>query len=301
MRAAVIGAGGQLGKDLCAQLGPQAVGLTHQQVELTSHESLAKALCQLSPDVVINAAAFNLVDDAEDRPAEAFAVNALGVRELSLVCRELNCVLVHFSTDYVFGLERDRQQPYPESAAPGPLSVYGLSKLAGEYFVRSICPRHFVVRSCGLYGLHGVGGKGRNFVETMLRIGQERGQVRVVHDQTCTPTYTNDLARATCQLMSTDAYGLYHWTNAGGCTWHEFACEIFRQAGVSVDCVPITTEQYGARAARPRYSVLDTSRFARLGFGPPRPWNEALHAYLKARQSPARLDRPLGTQSATSQ
>ncbi|MBI3461642.1 MAG: NAD(P)-dependent oxidoreductase, partial [Planctomycetes bacterium] len=152
MRAAVIGAGGQLGKDLCAQLGPEAVALTHQEVELTSRESLAHALGHLSADVVINAAAFDLVDDAEDRPAEVFAVNALGVRELSLVCRELNCVLVHFSTDYVFGLDRDRQQPYPESAAPGPLSVYGLSKLAGEYGVRSICPRHFVVRTCGLYG-----------------------------------------------------------------------------------------------------------------------------------------------------
>ena len=300
MRAAVIGAAGQLGRDLCAQLGPQAVALTHPEVELTSHESLVDALGELSPDVVINAAAFNRVDEAEERPSEAFAVNALGVRELSLVCRELDCVLVHFSTDYVFGLEQDRRQPYCESSVPGPLSVYGLSKLAGEYFVRSICPRHFVVRTCGLYGLHGAGGKGRNFVETMLRIGPERGQIRVVHDQTCTPTYTLDLAQAACQLISSDAYGLYHWTNAGSCTWYEFACEIFRQAGVSVDCVPITSEQYGARAARPKYSVLDTSLFASLGFGPLRPWNEALHAYMEVRQSLVALGEPFNTDGSAS-
>ena len=283
MRTAVIGAAGQLGRDLIDQLGPQAIPLTHLDIDLTDAESVRRVLGGLSPSAVINAAAFNLVDAAEDRPADAFAVNAFGVRELSMVCRELGCVLVHFSTDYVFGLDADRARAYAEHDAPGPLSVYALSKLTGEYFVRSICPRHFVVRTCGLYGLHGSGGKGRNFVETVLRVGRERGHMRVVNDQRCTPTYTADLARATCQLVATDAFGLYHWTNSGSCTWHEFACEIFRQAGVAVECVPITTEQFGARAARPKYSVLQSDKFAGLGFGSPRPWNEALRDYLTSR------------------
>lgn len=285
MSIAVIGAGGQLGRDLCSAIGAEAIALGHKDVELTDRDSVARALSPLAPRAVINAAAFNHVDDAETRPAEAFAANALGVRELAGVCRDLGCVLVHFSTDYVFGLDRARAKPYEESDAPGPLSVYGLSKLAGECFVRAIWPRHFVIRTCGLYGLHGSGGKGRNFVETMLRLGRERGQVRVVSDQICTPTYTTDLAQATLAILSADAFGLYHWTNAGSCSWHEFACEIFRQAGTDVECLPITSEQYGARAARPAYSVLSAEKFARLGFVSPRHWKHALADYLAARQA----------------
>jgi dTDP-4-dehydrorhamnose reductase len=157
--------------------------------------------------------------------------------------------------------------------------------LAGEYFVQSICPRHFVIRTCGLYGLRGSGGKGRNFVQTMLRLGRERGQVRVVNDQTCTPTYAADLAQATLDLLGTDEFGLFHWTNAGSCTWHEFASAIFRQAGMSAECVPITSAEFGARAARPKYSVLSTAKFERLGFKSPRPWPEALRDYMNSSQS----------------
>jgi dTDP-4-dehydrorhamnose reductase len=284
---AIIGAAGQLGRDLCTRLGDEAVPLTHRDVDLIDRSSLRGVLTNLSPAprTVVNCAAFNHVDDAETRPADAFAVNVFGVRELSLICRELNCVLVHFSTDHVFGIDCDRREPYDELAVPGPLSVYGLSKLAGEYFVRANCPRHFIVRTCGLYGLYGSGGKGRNFVETMARLAAERRPIRVVNDQTCTPTYTADLAEAVWQLLGTDAFGLYHWTNGGSCTWYEFACEIFRQAGLSAECSPITTEQYGARAARPSYSVLATAKFQQLGFAPPRHWTQALGAYLDARRS----------------
>ncbi len=283
MSVAVIGANGQLGRDLLSVLGHDAIALTHREIELTDADSLRRNLERLSPSVVINAAAFNLVDDAESRPFDAFSVNALGVRDLGSVCRNLDCELVQFSTDYVFGLEVNRDRPYDESSVPGPLGVYGLSKLCGEYFAREICPKHFVVRTCGLYGLHGSGGKGRNFVETMLRLGRERGQVRVVNDQRCTPTFTADLARATTQLIGTNAFGLYHLTNAGSCTWFEFAVEIFRQAGIQVNCEPITSAEFGARAARPRYSVLATEKFERLGLGAPRSWQEALHDYLEAR------------------
>src|SRR5262249_48336234 len=150
---------------------------------LMNHDLVRTTLSSLRPDVVVNCAAYNFVDKAEAEPNDAFAVNAAGVRNLALVCRDLDCLLVHFSTDYVFGLEADRRTPWAETDAPGPVSVYGLSKLTGEYLVRFICPRHFVVRTCGLYGVWGSGGKGGNFVETMLRVAGMGKPLRVVADQ----------------------------------------------------------------------------------------------------------------------
>src|SRR5262249_44784847 len=163
-------------------------------------ESLRAVLTELRPDVVVNCAAYNLVDRAEAEPEAAFAVNAWGVRHLALACRDLGCVLAHFSTDYVFGLDEARRTPFAETDAPGPVSAYGLSKLAGEYVVRALCPRHFVIRTCGLYGVWGSGGKGGNFVETMLRLAGERKSLPVVTDQTCTPSYAVDVAAAAAGL-----------------------------------------------------------------------------------------------------
>jgi len=283
MSVVVVGAAGQLGRDICHELGSRAVSLRHKEIELTDSASVRSVLTELRPEAVINTAAFNRVDDAESRPQEAFGVNAFGVRSLSEVCRDLDCLLVHFSTDYVFGLERGRSAPIGEVEAPGPVSVYGLSKLAGEYFVRTICAKHFVIRTCGLYGLHGSGGKGTNFVETMLRLGRERGQVSVVNDQRCTPTFTVHLAQATLELIRHHDFGLFHWTNSGDCSWHEFACEIFRQADMDVQCKPISTAEFAARAARPKYSVLATEKIQRLGLPAPRPWREALREYLALR------------------
>src|SRR5262249_49970345 len=144
---------------------------------------------------------------------------------------------------------------------PGPISLYGASKLAGEYFVRSLCPRHFVIRTCGLYGVWGVGGKGRNFVETMIRLPKEGKPVRVVADQVCTPTYTVDLAEAVVKLLETQKYGLYHLTNSGSCSWHELACAIFAQLNQPVTITPITTADFGAKARRPAYSVLNQAAY----------------------------------------
>lgn len=276
----VIGAEGQLGRDLCRRFGSLAVGLTHRDVELRNPATLQRKLTWLRPRVVINTAAFNFVDDAETRADEAFEVNALGVRELSLACRELDCVLMHFSTDYVFGLDAARREPYSEDDLPGPINVYGTSKLTGEYFVRSLCPKHFVVRTCGLYGHHGSGGKGRNFVNTMLRLVREGRPVRVVADQVCTPTATADLADAMLRLIETDAFGLYHWTNSGQCSWHELACEIFRLAGLTVDCTAITTAEFGGRARRPAFTVLESRCWNELDLSPPRTWQDALREFL---------------------
>lgn len=277
MRFVVLGAAGQLGRDLCPRLPGEVTALDRSGFDLARLEAMAPRLREFRPDVVVNCAAYNLVDRAEDDPEAAFAVNVWGVRRLALACRELGCVLAHFSTDYVFGLDPDRHTPYTADDAPGPVSAYGLSKLAGEYLVRSLCPRHYVIRTCGLYGLWGRGGKGGNFVEAMLR-GAAKGQpLRVVHDQRCTPSYTADVAEATVPLVQSGRYGLYHMTNAGSCTWYEFARTILELAGVKAAVTPITTAELGAAARRPAYSVLANN------VPPLRSWQEALAGYLEAR------------------
>lgn len=285
MKYAVLGALGQLGRDLCPRLSGDVVALNRERLDLTRPETIRPALEALRPDVFINCAAYNFVDQAEAEPEAAFAANAWGVRMLAQACRDLNCVLMHFSTDYVFGLDATRRTPYAETDAPGPVSVYGLSKLAGEYVVRAICPRHFVVRTCGLYGVHGSGGKGTNFVETMLRIAGQGKPLRVVADQTLTPSYTADVAAASAALVQTDRYGLYHLTNRGACSWFEFAGAIFELAGTNADLGPTTSQAYAAPAPRPGYSVLANTAYDALGLPPPRPWREALAAYLEERRA----------------
>jgi dTDP-4-dehydrorhamnose reductase len=273
----VLGAAGQLGHELCSRLEGEVVGLTRGQADLTQHESLRATLAELRPDFVVNCAAYNFVDRAEREPDAAFATNAWGVRALATICRDLDCTLVHFGTDYVFGIEGTRKSPYQEIDAPGPVNVYGLSKLAAEYLVRAVCPKHVVIRTCGLYGVRGSGGKGGNFVETMLRIAQANKPLRVVSDQVCTPSYAADVAEATARLLAAGGHGLYHFTNAGSCSWYEFAVAIFEVAGVKADLAAISSLEFGAAARRPVYSVL-ASRLPPL-----RPWREALEAYLRER------------------
>lgn len=284
MKTLVLGSAGQLGRDLVPRLTGAVIPLTRADVDLAQPATIRPALAAQRPAVVINCAAYNLVDKAETEPEAALAVNALGVRALAEACRDLDCVLVHFSTDYVFGLDAARQTPYAESAAPGPVSVYGLSKLAGEYFVQALCPRHVVIRTCGLYGVWGSGGKGGNFVETMLRVAGQGKPLRVVGDQYCTPSYTVDVATATVALLQAQQWGLYHLVNDGAATWHEFAAAIFALTGVSADLSAIATKDWPAPARRPGYSVLGMERCQALGLPAPRPWRDALAAYLQERQ-----------------
>jgi dTDP-4-dehydrorhamnose reductase len=287
MRYAVLGAAGQLGRDLCPRLPGEVIPLSRTStpaVDLARPESLRTLFDDVRPDAVINCAAYNFVDRAESEPQEAFAVNAWGVRELARLCRERDCLLVHFSTDYVFGLDPTRGQPWSESDAPGPVSVYGLSKLAGEYLVRATCPRHMVIRTCGLYGVWGSGGKGGNFVETMLRVAGQGKPLRVVDDQICTPSYTVDVAETTLALLKKDQPGLYHVTNSGSCTWHELARTIFELSGIQANLTPIPSSDYPTPARRPAYSVLDHAALRALAIPSPRPWREALAAYLRERQ-----------------
>jgi dTDP-4-dehydrorhamnose reductase len=284
MRYLVIGANGQLGRDLAPRLGGDVVEAGRDRADLTDVESLRRTLEETRPDVVLNCAAYNFVDRAESEPSTAFSVNALGVAALARLCGERNCVLVQFSTDYVFGLDATRREPYRETDVPGPLSVYGISKLAGECFAQAYCPRHYVIRSCGLYGVWGSGGKGGNFVETMLKLGSQAAPVRVVTDEICAPTFTADLAAAAIGLLNVGPPGLYHVTNSGQCSRFEFAAEIFRLAGMKVDLQPITSREFGARARRPAYAVLANSASERLGIPQLRSWRDALAAYLHERQ-----------------
>ena len=225
------------------------------------------------------------VDETE--PEAAFAVNTHGVRALARACATASIKLVHVSTDYVFGLEGIREQPYAEDSPPGPLSVYGASKLAGEYFVQAASPLNLVVRTCGLYGVWGSGGKGGNFVETMLRLAGQGKPLRVVADQRCTPSYTADVAAAIAALITHDAAGVYHVTNSGSCTWFEFTAEILRQSGLKTELTPITTADFGAAAPRPPYSVLACEKLATLGMSTLEPWPQALTRYLTERRAKA--------------
>jgi dTDP-4-dehydrorhamnose reductase len=287
MRYAVLGAAGQLGRDLCPRLPGEVIPLSRTgtpAVDLARPGSLRTIFDEVRPDVVINCAAYNFVDRAESEPQEAFAVNGWGVRELARLCRERDCLLVHFSTDYVFGLDATRKQPWTERDAPGPVSVYGLSKLAGEYLVRSTCPRHMVIRTCGLYGVWGSGGKGGNFVETMLRVAGQGKPLRVVNDQICTPSYTVDVAETTLALLNSGQSGLYHVTNSGSCSWYELARTIFELSDTQANLTPIPSNEYPAPARRPSYSVLDHAALRALAIPSPRSWREALAAYLRERQ-----------------
>jgi dTDP-4-dehydrorhamnose reductase len=284
MNYAVIGAAGQLGRDLCPRLSGEVVTLSRVEADLTKPDLLRATLSALRPQIVVNCAAYNFVDKAEAEPDAAFAVNARGVRDLATICRDLGSTLVHFSTDYVFGLDAGRRTPWLESDAPGPVSFYAVSKLAGEYLVRSLCPRHFVIRTCGLYGVWGSGGKGGNFVETMLRVAGASKPLRVVADQVCTPSYAVDVATATAALIQTDHYGLYHVTNSESCSWYEFAAAIFELAGVKADLTPIASAEFAAAARRPDYSVLDNSKVGLAGVRSLRPWREALAVYLEERK-----------------
>jgi dTDP-4-dehydrorhamnose reductase len=281
LRIAITGAEGQLGSELCRQLGDCALGLDLPALDLTDGKSVRAAIADLRPDALINTAAYTKVDRAEEEADLCWAINARGVGHLAAVCRELDCPLVQISTDYVFGGDAARRTPYRESDEPAPQGVYARSKLEGERLAAGWA-KHLIVRTCGLYGPAAPRSAG-NFVATMLRLGRQGKQLRVVADQHCTPTYVPHLARAICFLLESGAFGLYHVVNAGATTWHDFAAEIFRQAGLAVSLEPITMAQYGAAAPRPAYSVLDTGKYHALPGAPPMPaWQEALAEHLRS-------------------
>jgi dTDP-4-dehydrorhamnose reductase len=280
MKIALLGANGQLGHDLQPALHSHDVHpLTRNDIDVTDFSRTREVLLDMRPDVVLNTTAYHRVDDCETQPEIAYKVNALAVLNLVRIANNLGAALIHLSTDYVF--DGRAREPYTESAAPFPLSVYANSKLSGEFLLRTMCQKYLLIRTCGLYGSAGSQGKGGNFVETMIAKAKRGESIRVVNDQVVTPTYTVDLAHQIVRVLPLAEYGLYHMTNGGSCTWYEFASAIFELSGIDADLSPTTSDIYKTPAIRPRYSVLENARLKELGLNEMRHWREALAAYLK--------------------
>jgi len=285
MKIAVIGANGQLGSDLVSAFrdnGDAVHGLTHADIEIADLSSVKRVLEGIQPQVIVNTAAMHHVENCEREPEKAFATNALGARNLAVVARDLDSILMHVSTDYVF--DGSKGSPYVEEDAPGPLNAYGITKLAGEHFVRSTTPRHFVVRTSGLYGKNPCRAKGGlNFIELMLKLARERGEVRVVDSEFVSPTSTAELAQQMLRLSQSDWYGLYHATAEGSCSWYEFAREIFELTDTPVRLNVAGPNEFPAKVARPKYSVLENRALKSHGLNIFQPWQAGLQKYLGKR------------------
>lgn len=300
MKVFVTGAGGQLGHDVMNNLharGYEGIGsdiapvysgiadssavttMPYIALDITNAEAVRAVIAQVRPDVVVHCAAWTAVDLAEDadKVEKVRAINAGGTQNIANVCKELDCKMVYLSTDYVF--DGQGEQPWlPDCKDYKPLNVYGETKLEGELAVANTLDKYFIVRISWVFGLNG-----KNFIKTMVNLGKTHDTLRVVCDQIGTPTYTLDLARLLVDMIETEKYGYYHATNEGGyISWYDFACEIFRQAGMNTRVIPVTTAEYGlSKAARPFNSRLDKRKLTEAGFNPLPNWQDALSRYLK--------------------
>ena len=283
VKTVIIGTSGQLGSDLLQCFtGSDVVALTHADIEIANGNQVLALMRDIKPAIVINTAAFHQTARCEQQPAKAYEVNALGAVNVAKACELVDAVLVHISTDYVF--DGAKGSPYVETDPVQPLSVYGLSKAAGEAAVAAYCPKHYVVRSCGLYGRVPSRAKGDNFVTKIRRLARERGEVTVVDDEIVTPTWTLSLAKQICRLC-TDApirYGVVHASNDGQCSWYQFTEEIFRLTGTTAALRPISVTAAAADIRRPRYSVLENRALKDAGVNSMESWRESLAGYLRS-------------------
>ena len=283
MKIVIIGADGQLGSDIVRVLkNEDIVPLTINEIDITDKELTEKSITKHKPDLVINSAAFTQVDLCETEDLQAWKVNALGVKHISLVCKKIDAELLHISTDYIF--DGSKKTPYIEDDKPGPLNVYGITKLDGEYYLKNILEKYYICRVSGIYGIHKCIGKGSNFVDTMLKLANERDELRIVGDEILTPTYTLDIAKQIRELIKIHRYGIYHVTNQGECSWYEFACEIFRLAGIDIKVTEITSDEYPTAAKRPSYSVLENKALKDIGIDHMSHWKGALDEYIKEKE-----------------
>ena len=301
MKFFVTGVGGQLGHDVMNELasrgyegigsdiapsysgvqdGSAVTGMPYVQLDITDRAAVDKAIAEASPDVIVHCAAWTAVDAAEDEEnrEKVKAINTDGTRYIAEAAKKLDAKMIYISTDYVFNGQGETPWD-PDCTDYAPLSVYGSSKLGGELAVSENLSKYFIVRIAWVFGLNG-----KNFIKTMLNVGKTHDTVRVVNDQIGTPTYTLDLARLLVDMAETEKYGYYHATNEGGyISWYDFTCEIYRQAGMTTEVIPVTTEEYGlSKAKRPTNSRLDRTKLARAGFTPLPDWKDALARYLKA-------------------
>ncbi|MBQ1545885.1 MAG: dTDP-4-dehydrorhamnose reductase [Clostridia bacterium] len=283
MRVMVTGSTGQLGYDTSAYLRAQGVAILaadRKELDLTDAESVKAYVDAYRPDAVIHCAAYTAVDAAETERTACELVNASATRTLAEICGKLGIKLVYISTDYVF--DGSGTEPHETDETPAPLNVYGRTKLAGEEAVRELCPKHFIVRTSWVFGAHG-----NSFVKTILRLAETKDEIKVVDDQIGSPTYTKDLAPLLGKMIKTRKYGTYHATNEGVCSFCEFAREIVKEAGKDLTVLPTTTEEYGAKADRPRNSRLSKKSLDEAGFDRLPPWKDALHRFLEETQATA--------------
>jgi dTDP-4-dehydrorhamnose reductase len=287
MKVLLIGYRGQLGSDMRKAFSGAELTLTSQDDLRVEDAAQVDAVVEgVRPHLIINCSAFHRVDDCEERPDLAFATNVFGVRNLALGAARSGAVLVHFSTDYVF--DGPGRVPYVETDLPCPKCVYGVSKLSGEFLLQSLWRKHFIFRVSGLYGYAGSREKGTNFVELMIGLARQGRPIRVVNDQVLTPTSTMDVADTVRRVVSTDCYGLYHLTNAGQCSWYEFACAIFELAALQPELMAVDSSAFPTKAKRPNYSVLDNGRLRTIGLPDLPHWREALECYIKGRAAAGR-------------
>lgn len=280
MKVLVTGYAGQLGYDTVRELqarGIDCAGVDVQDFDLTDAQAVRNYVTAFRPTAVVHCAAYTGVDKAESQPEICAAVNGMGTMNIARAAQAVGAKMVYISTDYVFPGTGDR--PWKEDDPYGPLNVYGMSKVHGEDAVRSLLTRYYILRSSWIFGLHG-----HNFVETMLRLGKEKKEIRVVDDQIGSPTYTRDLARVICDLLATEKYGIYHVRNEGFMSWYEFACMIMAKAGLKCRVIPVPSSEYPTPAKRPLNSRLDASRLAAAGIRPMPTVEDALTRYLNERE-----------------
>lgn len=277
MKILVTGVKGQLGYDVVRELtkrGIASVGVDIDEMDVTDAGSVERVIKEAAPDAVVHCAAYTAVDAAEEHEELCRKVNAQGPRNIAKVCKTLDIKMLYISTDYVFGGEGDHFWK-PEDACD-PQSVYGLTKYEGELAVKELLDKYFIVRLTWTFGVNG-----KNFVKTMLNLSRDHDVIRVVNDQYGSPSYTLDVAKLLVDMILTDKYGVYHVTNEGICSWYEFACAIFQEAGVDIKVVPVTTQEYGARAKRPANSRMDKEKLTENGFHRLPTWQDALARYIQ--------------------
>ena len=279
MRVLVTGVKGQLGYDVMNELaarGLEGIGVDVDEMDITDAAACDRVIKEAKPDAVIHCAAYTAVDAAEDNLELCRRVNAEGTRNIARVCKALDIKMMYISTDYVFNGTGER--PWEPDDHREPLNVYGLTKYEGEIAVEQNLKKYFIVRIAWVFGING-----KNFIKTMLRIGKERGAASVVSDQIGSPTYTYDLARLLVDMIQTEKYGRYHATNEGLCSWYEFACQIFRQAGMDqVKVTPVSSGEFPVKAKRPCNSRMSKDKLTDNGFERLPSWKDALGRYLKA-------------------
>lgn len=276
MKVFVTGVKGQLGYDVVKELelrGMEAIGVDIEEMDITDEASVNRVIKDAAPDAVIHCAAYTAVDAAEDNEELCRRVNADGPRNIAKVCKELDIKMIQISTDYVFDGEGER--PWEPEDACGPRSVYGQTKYEGEQAVQELLEKYFIVRIAWVFGMNG-----KNFVKTMLNLAKTRDSLTVVNDQFGSPTYTYDLAKLLVDMIQTDKYGIYHATNEGICTWYEFACAIFEEAGIDMKVSPVSSAEYAAKAKRPCNSRMSKDKLEENGFARLPAWQDALKRYL---------------------